>query len=398
MAGRLVVAVLVISAFAAVAIVGWKYLAPTGLTSRAASQNQVQSPAIAVGLLDVLGASDVAGFERAIEPRRFRFPQDHGPHLGFRTEWWYVTGLLEGPNAAKYGFQLTFFRLELSPGLPPAARPQLYLAHFSVTDITRGAFHAFERTGRADLGSAGARAAPFEVFLDHWSLRAEGDMWRLHASNGKVALDLELEARSPIVLQGDEGLSRKGAPRGAASYYYSVPNWTAKGSLYIDTEGAAIGVAGPRQPIPVTGAAWLDREWSTSALGAGQAGWDWFGLRLDDGRALMYYQLRKRDGSVDPHSSGSILERDGTVRRLRAGEVNLEVTDYWESADGVRYPARWRIEISGGPELEVVPWVADQRWRGTFRYWEGAVRVRGIQQGEDALGGEGYVELTGYER
>ena len=398
MAGRLVVAVLVFSAFAAVAIAGWKYLAPSGLTSRAGSLKLVQSPAIAVELLDVLGASDVEGFERAIQPRRFRFPQDHGPHLGFRTEWWYVTGLLDGPNAEKYGFQLTFFRLEMSPSLPPAARPQLYLAHFSVTDIARGAFHAFERTGRADLGSAGARAEPFEVFLDHWSLRAEGDAWRLHASNGKVALDLELEARSPIVLQGDEGLSRKGAARGAASYYYSVPNWSANGSLRLDAERGASREAEPRQPIQVTGAAWLDREWSTSALGAGQAGWDWFGLRLEDGRALMYYQLRKRDGSADPHSSGSILEQDGTVRRLRAEEVNVAVTDYWVSADGVRYPARWRIEISGGLELEVVPWVADQRWRGTFRYWEGAVRVTGMQQGEPTLGGEGYVELTGYER
>ncbi len=387
MPGRLAVATLLLVAMAVLVLALGLYLIPTDADPPASAPARVSS-ASGLNLLDVLGAARSVGFEQAVEPREFRFPQDHGPHIGFRTEWWYVTGLLKDEVGTEFGFQLTFFRLETAPGLPPPERPQLYLAHFSVTDVGRGVFHALERSGRGDLGTAGASAMPLEVFVDHWAIRADGERWRLHASDAALALDLTLEPVSGVVLQGEGGLSRKGNEPAAASYYYSVPHWRADGELRI----------GSRAAMAVSGAAWLDREWSTSALGQEQAGWDWFGLRLDDGSALMFYQLRLRDGSVDPNSNGSLIAADGHKRSRGSSEVSLAVLAHWESDSGTEYPAQWLLTVKNGPRLRITPLVAGQLWTGTFRYWEGAVHAEGVGPEGQALNGEGYVELTGYER
>jgi len=53
-------------------------------------------------------------------PCNLKFPIDHGAHPGYRTEWWYYTGNLRSESGDLYGFQLTFFRRQISP--PGAAK------------------------------------------------------------------------------------------------------------------------------------------------------------------------------------------------------------------------------------------------------------------------------------
>jgi len=263
------------------------------------------------------------------------------------------------------------------------------MAHFAITDAQGNRFRHFERTGRGALGLAGANANPLRVWLDDWS--AEGGEAstlpiRLRAAEEEASIDLLLDSARRIVLQGDRGLSRKGPAPGNASYYYSMTRLATRGSVRID------GVS-----FPVEGSSWLDREWGTSSLEKGQTGWDWFALQLSDGRDLMFYRLRRGDGTTDPFSAGTLVLPDGSVRPLSADDVRIETLGYWESPEsGARYPSRWRMLLpSEGLELEVVPRIAGQEHRTSVRYYEGAVGVRGTSRGK-AVEGDGYVELTGY--
>ncbi len=335
-------------------------------------------------------AEDRAGFARVLAPRPLVFPDDHGPHPDFRTEWWYYTGNLTTAAGRHVGFQLTFFRVALSP--PAGSREsawgtrQLYVGHFAVADTAGKRFHAFSRSSRAALGLAGAEAAPFRVWVESWSATADGGAARLHAQEGDVAIDLIVSPAKPVVLQGDRGLSRKGPEPGNASLYYSFTRMPARGTVRLGAE-----------TLEVSGEAWMDREWSTSALGEGVEGWDWFALQLDDGRELMMYLLRRRDGTMDPFSAGTLVARDGTARRLASGDVRIETLAQWTSPhSGVRYPARWRVSVPAEDlRLEIEPRLADQELRVGTRYWEGAVEVRGTGAGTE-VSGRGYVELVGY--
>lgn len=342
---------------------------------------------------EVLGGG-ADGFERARTAREFEFPADHGPHPAFRTEWWYVTGNLASAAGQQFGFQVTFFRFALAPPAGPVPRAgasawrtrQSYMAHLAVTDVAARRFISAERFARGALGLAGARAEPLAVWLEDWSLRAvqgAGLPWRVQALAEEGGVDLRLDAGKPLVLQGDAGLSRKSATPGNASYYYSFTRLPASGRVHT-----------PRGSFEVSGEAWLDREWSSSALDAGQVGWDWFALQLRDGRDLMFYQLRRADGSADPHSAGVLVDPAGVASRLRAEQVQLSVLTHWSSPhSGARYPAGWRLRVPAHDlDLRIEPLLADQEHRGLFSYWEGAVRVRA----GDAEAGHGYVEMTGY--
>ncbi len=350
-----------------------------------------------LGVAEILGGVSLAGYRRATDPRPFEFPRDHGPHPSFRTEWWYFTGNLNGPGGRAFGFQLTFFRFALAP--PAAgkrgrdsrwATEQLYMAHFALTDLDQGKFYAFERLRRPVLGLAGAQAQPFRVWLDRWQLRGpeqSQDLWPLHleARAEGVGIDLELTDLRGRVLPGDQGYSRKGPQAGNASFYYSYPRLKARGLVTTQDE-----------TFTVTGTAWFDREWGTSALGEGVVGWDWFSLQLDDDRELMLYRLRHPDGTEDPFDHGMLIAADGTTKRLEAAQLNLEVLDRWRTEDGVTYPSRWRLRIpSKKLDLLITPRLQDQELRLSVRYWEGAVTVEGTCAGEP-ISGQGYTELTGY--
>lgn len=348
-----------------------------------------------VGVTDFLGRQAAPGYAEALAPRAFRFPADHGPHPEFRSEWWYFTGHLAAQDRRRFGFQLTFFRTALAPEAAPRgsawATRQAWMAHFTLTDVANGRFDAFERLGRGALGIAGAEASPFRVWIDDWqaaSLGPETGLFplRLVARSGATAIELRLSALKPLVLQGEDGWDRKGPGPGDASYYYSYTRLAAEGSLSIGDE-----------MIAVTGSAWMDREWSSNALGTELVGWDWFSLQLSDGRELMYYRLRRKDGSAGSFSSGSLVLESGELIPLAADAVRLRPRRYWQSPRGPqRYPVAWSIEIPAqGITLDLEPLVDDQELDLTVRYWEGAVRADG-RSDDRPISGQGYLELVGY--
>jgi predicted secreted hydrolase len=356
---------------------------------RAQSAQEVRA---STSVIAVLGAGDTTGYARATQPMQFEFPRDHGAHPEFRNEWWYFTGNLDAANGRRFGYQLTFFRSALSAHAPARASAwagnQAYMAHFTITDAAGKRFRAFQRFGRGGLALAGARAQPFAVWLDDWSVKSESaGTFPLHAQveDSDVAIQLMLEQGKPITLEGDAGLSRKGPEPGNASYYYSLTRMPTRGTIRIGAQNFA-----------VTGSSWMDREWSTSALGVGRTGWDWFALQLDDGADFMFYQLRRTDGSTDPFSAGTLIEPTGEAKKLTASAVRIRALDSWKSPLGGAYPSRWHIDIPGDSlSLDITPILADQELNLWVRYWEGAVDVRGSRAGKP-LTGRGYVELTGY--
>lgn len=346
-------------------------------------------PALSLG--DVLAGTPDGAFARAERPRAFDFPADHGPHPGYRSEWWYLTGNLETTEGRRFGYQWTLFRFGLSPA-PPQRRSrwasnQIYMAHFTITDAKGERFAAFERLERGALSLAGADGNPLRFWIDGWQLHATASgSWMLRAQgDAESAVSLKLQPLKPVVLQGDAGLSRKSDARGNASYYYSIPRLATEGTVRLGGRTYA-----------VQGLSWMDREWSTSALSPEQSGWDWFALQLDDGSDLMFYRLRRKDGSVDPHSAGTLIGPQGEVLRLSHDQVRIQVLAHWRSDDGVVYPSRWRLQVpSADVDLEVTPVLANQELTLSVRYWEGAVDVRGNRRGR-SLTGRGYVELAGY--
>jgi predicted secreted hydrolase len=349
-----------------------------------------------IGLRYLGGPAD-AGFARVNEPRELSFPRDHGSHDEFRSEWWYFTGNLDAADGRHFGFELTFFRVALAP-LATETEPrasawatkQVWMAHFAVTDVHGHRFLFAERFARGALGLAGATAPPFQVWVQDWSVTGGADArsadLALHAKDEGFAVSLALEAVAPVAAHGERGFDVKGPEAGNASFYYSFPRLAARGSIEVD--GAS---------TDVVGTAWMDREWSTSALSAGVLGWAWFGIQLSDGRELMFYRLRQSDGTANRYSGGSLIERDGTVTRLRVDDVESEPLAYWTSQrTHVTYPLAWKISIpTQGLALSVQPYLEDQEIDRTVRYWEGAVRVAG-RAGGAQVDGQGYLELAGY--
>ena len=359
-----------------------------GVFAAACGAGAPQEPRARLAVAEAMRATGTEGFARATAPRPFVFPRDHGPHPEYAVEWWYYTGNLADAAGRRFGFQLTFFRLAIAPDAAPRdsgwATRDIYMAHFALTDVAPGRFYAFERFSRGAAGLAGAQGEPFRVWLEDWEALGQGPHGtpiRLRAAGGDVALDLTLEAGKPPVLQGDRGLSQKSAEPGNASYYYSLTRMPAAGTVRV--AGANYRVAG---------LAWMDREWSTSALGPDQVGWDWFALHLDDGRDLMFYQLRLKGGGSDPFSKGVLVAADGPYRPLARDDVRLEPSGTWTSPrTGGAYPASWRLAVPAeGIDLTITPLLADQELPTTVVYWEGAVRLAGSQ------GGFGYLEMTGY--
>ena len=369
-----------------VVIIGAVLLAAAMFLQRGDSQAQARL---------IAETPDTTGFARVEGPPEFDFPEAHGPHPDYQTEWWYYTGNLDTADGRHFGYQLTFFRRALRPPAEVGDRAsgwaadQVYMAHFALTDVAGREHHAFERFSRGAAGLAGAEAPPFAVWLEDWRVEQTGDdAYHLIAAADGIALELDLHDQKGPVLQGEQGYSRKGADPANASAYYSQTRLAARGEVRVDGETFA-----------VEGLSWMDHEYSTSALAEGQIGWDWFSIQLDDGSEFMLYTIRLDDGHIDPYSHGLYVQADGSTGRLlhRAGDYEIEVLDIWRSPHtGAEYPARWRVRIPGqNLTVELQPWLPDQEMNVSYAYWEGAVRVRGERDGE-AVGGAGYVEMTGY--
>lgn len=346
------------------------------------------SPALRVG--GVLGEDHRdAGFAQAREPARLEFPEDHGAHPRFRSEWWYFTAVLDDAAGNAYGAQFTLFRQALAPRAQsdnPWQTNQVYLGHLALTDVAAATHREEQRLGRGHPELAGARGYPFAAWIEDWSLASVGTSLtpaRLHAAGREFAVDLTLlaDGTKRVTLQGRNGLSRKGDDQ--ASYYYSMPRIAVAGTLRRDD-----------QAVAVKGLGWLDREWSTSVLGASLVGWDWFGLHLDDGADLMVFRLRRADGRDDPYDAGTWIGPDGEPRPLGADEFELAPTRLWRDSEGRGWPVAWTLACRYcGAGLVIEAALDDQRMDTALLYWEGLVYVT-TADGQPA--GRGYMELTGY--
>ncbi|MEQ8168796.1 MAG: lipocalin-like domain-containing protein, partial [Candidatus Eremiobacterota bacterium] len=346
-----------------------------------------------ISISDVLKDHSTEGFELALKPRIFSFPSDHGPHETFKTEWWYFTGNLNTKEGRHFGYELTFFRTALSANSLRRtslwSSKNIYMAHFAVSDVKNKSFYAFDRFSRDGLSLAGAQSKPFKVWLEDWIVSGEPVFpMVLSASENNISINITMSGGKPVVLQGNKGLSQKGPSTGNASYYYSCTRLNTEGTIKINNNN-----------FHIHGLSWMDREWSTSSLEKNQVGWDWFAIQLSDGREVMYYQMRKKDGTIEALSNGTLINKDGTGKYLSRNNVKLEVIDYWKSSDSKAiYPSEWYLTI---PEermkLHIIPYMPDQELNLTVRYWEGAVKIKGTCK-EKNISGNGYVELTGYNQ
>jgi predicted secreted hydrolase len=328
-------------------------------------------------------------YAEVVPGARLAFPRDHGAHPDYRIEWWYVTGWLDAHDAGPRGFQVTFFRARApeQTGNPSRfALRQIIFAHAALADPRVGRLMHDERAARVAFDLAGAAEGRTDAWLDDWRLAQTERGYRCAIAAREFSLALEFDAVSEVMLQGEAGVSRKGPRPREASYYYSRPQMAVQGE--IEQQGAR---------VQVSGRAWLDHEWSSSYLAPEAAGWDWTGINLADGGALMLFRMRAKSGGAH-YAGGTLRAADGSVRHFAPGEIVFEALRRWRSPrTGVEYPVAMRV-VAGDLEWRLEPLMDDQELdarasTGTI-YWEGAVRA--FDGNVEA--GRGYLELTGYWR
>jgi predicted secreted hydrolase len=334
-------------------------------------------------------------------PCNLKFPEDHGAHPGYRTEWWYYTGNLRSETGELYGFQLTFFRRQISPPgadrawpNPPSAwrTQQIYLAHAAVSDVTGKRHLQAELVSREALTMAGILHRPLEtvVYLKNWSACIGSEAQVLKVDTDEFSYELTLKPVKPPVLHGRAGYSLKGSSPESASCYYSYTRHAVDGRL---------SIAG--KTFAVSGQGWMDHEFSTAFLEPGLKGWDWFSLQLSDRTEIMLFLLRTDDGGISSVSGGTFVDPEGKTRAIGKDEFAVTILDTWKSPHSKAvYPSRWRLRVF--PEfldLTIFPNLADQEMQTSestgVTYWEGSVSILGTRDA-NPIQGQGYVELTGY--
>jgi len=333
-------------------------------------------------------------YQLALPGRKLSFPSDHYSHPDFKTEWWYYTGHLETESGNRYGYQVTFFRFGVRDRQKEMKEKplftELYMAHFALSDAAKKKFLYRERINRGYGERAGAATDRYLVWNEDWKVEGDNKEHRIYAGDRGATLRLALTSLKPPVLHGQNGHSQKAEGEGRASYYYSLTRMQTEGELTID---------GKKEKV--RGLSWMDHEFGSNQLADNQVGWDWFSIQLDNKSELMLYLMRQKDGSVDPYSSGTLVSANGTTRHLALKDFRIEVMERWKSPkSGANYPMRWKVSIPAAEiVLEITPAFYDQELitsRSTrVTYWEGAVGVKGTFK-QSAVGGRGYVEMTGY--
>ncbi|WP_394201328.1 lipocalin-like domain-containing protein [Shewanella waksmanii] len=330
-----------------------------------------------------------SGYAEVLPTTRLNFPADHQSHDDFRLEWWYLTANLTTENGRDIGVQWTQFRIALAPPLEtmPSAQKnpltqstwntrQLFMAHSALT--SQDTHSASERWSRAHPKLANVTPSPFSVTLDNWRWQSSSQELfpaQLSVSDKQFNYQLNLTTQSPYQLQGEQGYSIKDPTGEVASHYYSQP--------FIDVTGW-VEVQGKN--LAVSGQAWLDREWSSQFLKNNQQGWDWFALRLDDGSALMMFQLR---GEPNFYTARRMF-KDGSGRSIANDAIKMQPTA-WQTIDNRRYPVQWQVSIAQEQiDLNITPLNPNALQPLSVNYWEGPINATGSHQAK------GYMELTGY--
>ena len=338
----------------------------------------------------------VSGFtyQLALPGRKLSFPADHYSHPDFKTEWWYYTGHLETESGKRYGYPVTFFRFGVRDRQndlrDKALFSELYMAHFALSNIGAKKFIYRERINRGYGDKAGAATDRYLVWNEDWKVEGDNKEHRIYANDRGTSLRLVLTSLQAPVLHGQNGHSQKAEGEGRASYYYSLTRMQTEGELTID---------GKKEKV--RGLSWMDHEFGSNQLAEDQVGWDWFSIQLDNQTQLMLYLMRRKDGSVDSYSGGTLVSANGATKHLALKDFRIEVLDRWKSPkSGANYPMKWKVSIPAEEiALEILPAFPDQELitnRSTrVTYWEGAVGVRGTSR-QSAVTGRGYVEMTGY--
>ena len=358
--------------------------------------------ALALGTSQAPSPKPQAPWKQATAGYQFQFPRDHASHPDYKIEWWYYTGNVRTREGRRFGYQVTFFRVGLdhTPRNPSRwAIRDLHMTHLAVSDPTRQRYRYAEKLSRSGPGLAGARTDEYYVWNDDWTVMLDAgsdagggarERHLLRADSPQASINLVLDPGKPPAINGINGISQKGAQAGNASHYYSLTRMPTRGSIGIDGER-----------FEVEGHSWMDHEFGTSFLEPEQRGWDWFAIQLSDGRELMLYQLRRADGSRDPRSSGTLVDRSGKTTHLANADFTLtQGRAQFKSKNGAVYPIEWTVTIpSQRIELKVTTPLGDQELsleRSTgIAYWEGMIDVSGTSNG-DAVNGYGYLEMTGY--
>jgi predicted secreted hydrolase len=340
-------------------------------------------------------AENSGDFAQVLEPRAWAFPGDHGRHDGYKTEWWYFSGNLKDKTGRRFGYELTFFRIAMTPRstTQPATQPgawplrDLYFAHAAISDISGRRFVFHDRMQRSRAGLADASASTLDVYLHDWRAKLDNrGRTVLYARENGFEIDLLADPGVGPVLEGPGGVNAKGPNRGQASYYYSEPRMPTQGTLEIAGES-----------FEVAGLSWMDHEFSSNAMSGDQVGWDWVALSLVDHSSLMLYRIRGKTPAAD-YLSGTLISPQGRPTYISAGEIVMEGSEPWRSEkSGGQYPQRWRIAIPGREPMLVRTLMAGQELLTPettgVDYFEGAVEA------SDPAGkpiGEGYLEMTGY--
>lgn len=334
-----------------------------------------------------------SAWREALPGWTYRFPEDHGSHAGFKTEWWYFTGNFRSTDGTEFGYQLTFFRqgvIDPDHTVPDSRFIQrdVKFAHFAISEITSKKFHHFQKLARGAFGEAGFDEENRIAWIEDWSCeRTDTHAFRLRAADKDIVLDLDLKSSREPVIHGRNGVSQKSAGEGRASHYYSLTRMNTKGELMIDGK-----------KYNISGETWFDHEWATNQLAENQTGWDWFSLQFEDGSDLMLFQIRTKAGGRDPYSSGTFVTSAGETIKIDLDDFQLEPTEWWTSPKSKgRYPVAWKLSI---PKL-AVDCIVRARFNNQelaaepFSYWEGAVSAEGRHEGQP-LKGKGYLEMTGY--
>jgi predicted secreted hydrolase len=330
----------------------------------------------------------------AVPGRTLSFPADHNSHPDFKTEWWYYTGHLEAESGQRFGYQVTFFRFGVRDRQTSIKQTplftELYMAHFALSNFSGRNFLFRERINRGIGDRAGAKTDRFLVWNEDWSVEGNRDNHKISVNDRGTELRLVLKSLKPPVLHGQNGYSQKGEGEGRASYYYSLTRMQTEGELIVGGKSEK-----------VRGLSWMDHEFGSNQLGPDQLGWDWFSIQLDNQSEMMLYLMRRKDGSIDPYSHGTLVYADGTTRHLALKDYRVDVLARWQSPkSAAEYPINWKVIIAAEQiELEIAPHFPEQELitnRSTrVTYWEGAVQVKGTL-GNKPIAGSGYVEMTGY--
>ncbi|MFZ5998692.1 MAG: lipocalin-like domain-containing protein [Nitrospirota bacterium] len=320
--------------------------------------------------------------------RPLKFPDAFHFQRDYRVQWWYVTGHLFEGKGREFGFELTFFVVGVQKRdyRSEFGTNAIYISHFAVTDAAGKKFYYTDNADAGAFDVSGASDTALRVWVGDALLKGTMEEMHIKASDRDKSLELTLVPTKPVVLHGKGGFSRKSEESPLiASYYFSYTSMETKGVLRIGST-----------TFRVTGKSWFDRELSSRGLGKSQTGWDWFALQLDDGREIMLYLIRNKDGSIDRYSSGTVVYKSGSYRHLPVDDFSITVLDrYTSKKTGARYPSQWEIKIpSEELTLKITPLLQDQEILATATtrnyYWEGACAVEGNVRGR------AYVELVGY--